>query len=127
METVDLESRFSFEETVSNLRNAIRKRNLTEFAIFDHRLNAEKAGLKMNSCTVFVFGNPAIGTYIMQEDPAVGLDLPSKILVYEKGDAVHVRFRKIDDTFNEERSREAARKLNFVVESMAREIAGLQP
>ncbi len=125
MDDIDIVSKFSFEETVSNLREEIKNRKLTEFAVFDHRLNAEKVGLKMNNCTVFVFGNPAIGTSLMQEIPAIGIDLPSKILVYEVNASTHIRFRRIEDLFKEERSKEAVRKLNSATEAIAREIAGI--
>ncbi|KAA8921986.1 DUF302 domain-containing protein [Thermoplasma sp.] len=124
---LDLLSRFSFEETVSNLKSSLKKRQLTEFAVFDHRKNAEMAGLEMNDCTVFVFGNPAIGTYMMQEDPTIGLDLPSRILVYVKDGSTHVRFRHIDADLKTERSKDALNRLNSVVEAIARECAGIQP
>jgi uncharacterized protein (DUF302 family) len=127
MDEIDIISKFSFDQTVSNLREAIKNRKLTEFAVFDHRLNAEKVGLNMNNCTVFVFGNPTVGTYLMQEIPAIGLDLPSRILVYEVNANTHIRFRSFQDIFEGEKSKEAVRKLNSATEAIARESAGINP
>ena len=41
---------------------------------------------------LFVFGNPALGTPIMQQNQLAGLDLPRKMLVYAEGDRARVLY-----------------------------------
>ncbi|WP_297216622.1 DUF302 domain-containing protein [Thermoplasma sp.] len=125
-EYVDIVSKYTFDETVSALDRIIRDRNLIRFAVFDHRMNAENIGLQMNNCIVFVFGNPAIGTIMMQRDPSLGIELPSKILIYELDHKTHVRFRPLSWKFDDTAATEAMNKLNSVVEAIARECAGLE-
>lgn len=54
----------------------------------DHQANAASVGLELRPTRLVVFGNPQLGTPIMQNKPTAGIDLPLKILVWEdaKGD-----------------------------------------
>lgn len=49
----------------------------------DHQANAAGVGLELRPTRLVVFGNPIIGTPIMQEQATAGIDLPLKILVWE--------------------------------------------
>lgn len=53
------------------------------FSKVDHKANALSVGLDMKQARVVSFGNPAVGTFLMQENPEAALDLPLKILVWE--------------------------------------------
>jgi uncharacterized protein (DUF302 family) len=122
---IDLISNFSFKETFSILERSIRQRDLMIFAVIDHSSNAEKVGMNMNNCTLLLFGNPTIGTIIMQEDPAIGIELPSKILIYEKDDKTHVRFKHLNWQLDGKSPQASLSKLNSIVDAIAREAAGL--
>ncbi|EJM5745955.1 DUF302 domain-containing protein [Campylobacter jejuni] len=39
--------------------------------------------MTLKSNTVIVFGNPIVGTYLMQENPMIGIELPLKILIWQ--------------------------------------------
>ncbi len=52
----------------------------------DHAQNAMGAGLSLPPTEVILFGNPALGTPLMQAEQGAGIDLPQKMLVYEHGD-----------------------------------------
>lgn len=56
------------------------------FSKVDHKANAVSVGLDMKQARVVAFGNPAVGTFLMQENPEAALDLPLKILVWESPD-----------------------------------------
>ena len=56
------------------------------FSKVDHKANAVSVGLDMKEARVVSFGNPAVGTFLMQENPEAALDLPLKILVWESPD-----------------------------------------
>lgn len=56
------------------------------FSKVDHKANAVSVGLDMKEARVVSFGNPAVGTFLMQENPEAALDLPLKILVWASPD-----------------------------------------
>ena len=79
-----------FVTTVSKLRAALEKRPVTIFAMVDHAEGADEAGLELSPSTLFIFGNPQAGTPLMQANPALGIELPMKILVIETNSSVQV-------------------------------------
>jgi uncharacterized protein (DUF302 family) len=83
-------SSVSHEETCRRLIEGIERRGLKLFATFDHAGAAREAGLELDPELVIVFGNPRAGTQLMADDPTVGLELPLRILVYERGGEVTV-------------------------------------
>jgi uncharacterized protein (DUF302 family) len=81
IETVD--SNESVEKTVSKLEGIIQKAKLQHFSTMNHTANAKKQKLTLRPTVLIVFGNPHMGTKLMQCNQSIGLDLPMKILVYE--------------------------------------------
>ena len=77
------ESKFAVDETVSRLEALLRARNVPVFATIDHSANARQAGLQLRPTRVVVFGNPKVGTKLMQDSPAVALDLPLRLSIWE--------------------------------------------
>ena len=69
--------------TVERLTRAIESKGLQLFARIDHSAGAEKAGMTLAPNQVVIFGNPKIGTLLMQQNPAIGGDLPLRISVWE--------------------------------------------
>lgn len=63
-----------------------RKHEMPVFSKVDHKANAVSVGLDMKAARVVSFGNPAVGTFLMQENPEAALDLPLKILVWASPD-----------------------------------------
>ncbi len=74
----------SVEETVGRLRGSLERRSLTVFATIDHAAGAREVGLELPDETVVVFGDPRAGTPLMQKDPAVGIELPLRVLVWDE-------------------------------------------
>jgi len=52
----------------------------------DHAANAETADLDRPTTTLVLFGNPAVGTQLMQSSRSVAIDLPQKLLIWEAKD-----------------------------------------
>lgn len=77
------ESVFGVAESVSRLQAALKKMGVPVFATFDHGKNAEEVGMSMPPAVVTVFGAPSVGTKLMQANPAICLELPLKIAVWE--------------------------------------------
>lgn len=77
------ESQFSVEETVTKVQQNLKNNNIPVFAIFDHAKNAEEVNLKLRPTKVIVFGSPAVGTKLMQENQSIAGELPLKITIWE--------------------------------------------
>ncbi|SKB73152.1 Uncharacterized conserved protein, DUF302 family [Salegentibacter salinarum] len=76
-------SEFDFQTTYDRLITAIEENlNLNIFADIDHFKNAEQVGLGLRPTRLIIFGNPNIGTPIMQENSRIGLEFPVKFLVW---------------------------------------------
>ena len=80
---VRIPSHHSVDETVDKLKNILRSKEVTLFALIDHSGEAAKVGMKMPPTKLLIFGNPKGGTPLMLAAPSVALDLPLKILVSE--------------------------------------------
>ena len=81
---VTVESANDAATTYARLRSAVdANENLTIVAELDHAANAASVGLSLDPTRLIVFGNPALGTPLMQARQTVGVDLPQKMLVYQ--------------------------------------------
>lgn len=111
-------SAFSFDETCNRIYEFLKSRNVAVFTTVDHHENAVKVGLKLRPEKVIMFGSPLVGTHLIEENPDIGLELPSKVLVYQQNNLVYVVHADYDDLRNEfhlSRSLEFVNKLASLV------------
>ena len=76
-----VQSQNSQEASVAKLKKLIKEEELTLFETIDHKANAAAVKMDLKPETVVVFGNPKMGTVLMNCNPSMGLDLPLRILV----------------------------------------------
>ena len=91
----DFQSPLAFEETVAALQKTLNSKGITVFATIEHHKAAEAVGETMQPATVLIVGNPKVGTALMQENPLLAIELPLKILIYEEGKTVNIRYEKV--------------------------------
>ena len=91
----DFQSPLAFEETVAALQKTLNSKGITVFATIEHHKAAEAVGETMQPATVLIVGNPKVGTALMQENPRFAIELPLKILIYEEGKTVNIRYEKV--------------------------------
>ncbi|WP_243063910.1 DUF302 domain-containing protein [Humibacter sp. RRB41] len=77
------DARGSVADAVQSLERELSTRGIQIFARIDHAGGARAVGLELADEVVLVFGNPAVGTSLMQQDPIAGLDLPLRMLVWD--------------------------------------------
>jgi len=65
---------------IAKLEKLLKDANLTHFETIDHSANAKSVGMRLKPESVVVFGNPKMGTLLMECNPSIGLDLPLRIL-----------------------------------------------
>ncbi|GAA4314946.1 DUF302 domain-containing protein [Christiangramia aestuarii] len=81
---VTKQSTRNFEETYESLRQALEENPAIRImAEIDHQENAKTSGLKLSPTRLIIFGNPKLGTPLMQEEQSIALDLPQKMLIWE--------------------------------------------
>ena len=90
-----VQSPYTFTQTIERLQKVLKSKNITIFATIDHKKAAEAVGENMQPATVLIVGNPKVGTALMQENPLLAIELPLKILIYEDGKKVNIRYEKI--------------------------------
>lgn len=84
---VTVESDADVETSVERVKDAIEENDdLGLMAEFDHRANADSVDRDLEPTTVLVFGNPELGTPLMQAGRTLAIDLPQKLLVMERAD-----------------------------------------
>lgn len=80
-ELIEVQSDNNFEQTVTKLESAIEVLGMTVFAKLDHAEAAQKVKMFLAPNTLVIFGNPKVGTEVMQCDSQAGIALPLKMLV----------------------------------------------
>jgi uncharacterized protein (DUF302 family) len=76
-------SSFSVPVTLDRLEAEIEAKGMHVFARIDHAAGASKVDMTLRPTTLLIFGNPKVGTLLMQESQTAGLDLPLKALAWE--------------------------------------------
>jgi uncharacterized protein (DUF302 family) len=80
---VNVKSTHSVKDTADRLETALTNKGMTVFIRIDHAAGAKKAGLALPPTELVIFGNPKVGTPLMQCSRSVAIDLPQKALVWE--------------------------------------------
>ena len=80
------ESRFSVAETLDRLAKTLGERGVKVVARIDHAAGAKAAGMTMPPTELLIFGNPKLGTPLMQANPMIAADLPMKVLAWQGAD-----------------------------------------
>jgi uncharacterized protein (DUF302 family) len=76
-------SAHSVEQTLDRLEKALKEKGIVVFARIDHAAGAKKVGAHLRPTELLIFGNPKLGTPLMQSNQTMGIDLPLKVLAWE--------------------------------------------
>ena len=86
---VVVQSANDIDTTFTNLEQAIiNAAPLTLVTTLDHSANAASVGSFLLPTRLLVFGNPNLGTPLMQSEQSIAIDLPQKMLVFEDSEGV---------------------------------------
>ncbi|EMA50893.1 DUF302 domain-containing protein [Halococcus salifodinae] len=74
----------SVDATADRIQSTLQSADgISIVATVDHAANADSVGMELRPTTAVLFGNPKLGTPLMQASQTAGIDLPQKLLVYE--------------------------------------------
>jgi len=80
---ISIKSSHDVKTTVDRLDNILREKGMTVFIRINHAEGAQKVGKKLRPTELVIFGNPKVGTPLMQCGQSVGIDLPQKALIWQ--------------------------------------------
>jgi len=80
---VTVKSDFSAKETADRFVEIIDKKGMTLFTRINHMENAAGVKLELRPTEVVIFGNPKVGTKLMQCSQTMAIELPQKALIWE--------------------------------------------
>ncbi len=119
---VQKRSTHDFRTTLKRLVYAIGKRDLHIFATIDHTKSAKRAKLSLAKAKVLIFGSPKLGTFLMRQDIRSGLDLPLRILIYEKRGKTYLLYHSPQELAEmyHIRSKKLLKRVESIIKSIAK-------
>ena len=79
---INIKSSFDVKITADHLENNLKTKGMTVFARINHAKGAQRVGIELRPTELIIFGNPKVGTPLMQCDQSVAIDLPQKALIW---------------------------------------------
>lgn len=76
-------SPYTVSVTLDRLESLLKKKGITVALRWNHAARAKSVGMALADSQLLVFGNPKLGTPLMQSNPQMGIDLPMKALAYK--------------------------------------------
>ena len=126
MSLTTVKSADSVSSTVDRLIAALSKRGTKLFARIDHAAGARNAGLELADEELVIFGDPRVGTLLMQSDPAVGYELPLRLLIWDAAGQTMIGYRRpteLRDDFALGDQLEILRRMENLLEQITGELA----
>ena len=119
-------------ETMTALEESLNANDaISIVAQINHQAAGAKAGLELRPTRVTLFGNPKLGTPLMQINQLAGLDLPLKILAFEDdASQLHVTYNSADYLSNRHGLSKAQATLdtiNKALDQLATKASGQAP
>ena len=76
-------SNHSVQETMNRFEKIVKDKGFNVVARVNHSAAAIKSGSALRPTELLIFGNPVLGTKLMQSSQTAGIDLPLKVLIWE--------------------------------------------
>lgn len=80
---VNVKSSFGIKETGDRLERILIDKGMTIFNRVKHSEAAINAGVELRETELIIFGNPEVGSPLMQCQQSVAIDLPQKALIWK--------------------------------------------
>ncbi|MGL4562331.1 MAG: DUF302 domain-containing protein [Brevinema sp.] len=119
-EVIKKELSISVDQAVTLLKKNIKEKKLMIFAEINHQKAAESVRLTMPKSYVIIFGNPAVGTLLMNDNILWSYELPLKIAIYaDKNGNVWAQSRTlVKDIQTSKNNVEIMNKMNMLLKSL---------
>ncbi|MGE3920972.1 MAG: DUF302 domain-containing protein [Gammaproteobacteria bacterium] len=91
------QSAISVSSVVDRIEKMLNEHNISIFARINHAKAAQNVGLEMQPEEVLIFGNPSVGTALMLENAAIGIELPLKIVVWSDNQVTYIAYQDLHE------------------------------
>jgi uncharacterized protein (DUF302 family) len=80
---IRVKSSHDVKNTADRLENILKEKGMNVFLRIDHTEGARKVGKELRPTELIIFGNPKVGTPLMQCSQTMAIDLPQKALIWQ--------------------------------------------
>jgi uncharacterized protein (DUF302 family) len=80
---VTVKSSHNVKTTADRLESILKEKSMTVFIRINHAAGAQKVDQQLRPTELVIFGNPKVGTPLMQCSQNAAIDLPQKALIWE--------------------------------------------
>ncbi len=80
---VNVQSSFNVKETADRMESILKEKGMTVFNRIKHSESAGKVDIELRDTELIIFGNPKVGSPLMNCQQSVAIDLPQKALIWE--------------------------------------------
>jgi uncharacterized protein (DUF302 family) len=80
---INMKSSHDVKKTADRLENILKEKGMTVFNRINHAEGAKKVGKTLRPTELLIFGNPKVGTPLIQCGQSVAIDLPQKALIWQ--------------------------------------------
>ena len=83
---ISVKSAHDVKNTADRLETVLKEKGMNVFGWINHTEGARKVGQELRPAELVIFGNPKVGTPLMQCGQTVAIDLPQKALIWQDED-----------------------------------------
>ena len=83
---ITVKSPYSVQETAERLKQVLDEKGMTLFAHIPHSQSASEIGVALRPTELLIFGNPKVGSILMECQQTTAIDLPQKALILQTSD-----------------------------------------
>ncbi|GBD90791.1 camphor resistance protein CrcB [bacterium BMS3Abin04] len=121
---ITVKSSHNVQATTDSLVRVLNSKGMTVFARIDHAKGAKSVGKELRPTQLVIFGNPKIGTVLMQCNQEVGIDLPQKMLIWQDAkDQTWISYNNPDYLVNRHHLKECNGKIIANIKSALKKFA----
>jgi uncharacterized protein (DUF302 family) len=80
---ISVKSSHDVKTTADRLESTLKQKGMKVFIRINHAQGAQKIGKELRPTELIIFGNPKVGTPLMQCAQSVAIDLPQKALIWQ--------------------------------------------
>ena len=80
---INVKSELSVQETTGRLEKILQDKGMTIFKSLSHSDGAKNVGIELRETQLIIFGNPKVGSPLLQCQQSVAIDLPQKMIIWK--------------------------------------------
>jgi len=124
---IEKEATGTVSEAMDRLEAAVGNAGATIFARVNHGAGAASVDMELADAELLIFGNPMLGTPVMQQDIRAGLVLPLHVLIYDNDGTTTIMYEEVEEMFDDldvDEDAEVLEKIEGALDNLTNAAAG---